>query len=175
AEVAEAETIQVALVRRVAKGAEIGVVRRLQAHGAARPHQAVELLHGAYDIVHVLDHVDRGQAVERAVGKRVGEAVEVHQYVGAAGGIAVDADGAGLLVNPAADIERPHASAITCFKHASRVSSAKSHWSRVITSGGQSRTELSPAPSSRRPRSKASVTIRSRQSGAFSMVAWSRT
>src|SRR5450755_1499564 len=175
AEVAEAETVQVVLVGGIAEGAEIGVMRRLQAHGAARAHQAVELLHGADHVAHVLDGVDGRQPVERTVGERVGKAVEVRQHVGTAGGIAVDSDGAGLLVNPAAHVQRPHASAITCFRHASRVSSAKSHWSRVITKGGQRRSVLSPAPSTRSPRSKASVTTRSRHAAAFSLVAWSRT
>ena len=44
-------------------------------------------------------------AVEGAVGERIGEAVQVGEHVGAAGGIAVDADGAGLLVDAAADVE----------------------------------------------------------------------
>src|ERR1035437_6721035 len=154
AEVAEAETVQVALVSGVAERAEIGVVRGLQAHGAAGPHQAVELLHCAHDVADVFDHVDRRQPVERAVGERIGKAVDAQQDFGAAGGIAVDSDGSGLLVNSAADVERPHASETTCFRHASRVSSAKSHWSRVITNGGQSRSVLSPAPSTRSPRSE---------------------
>ncbi len=63
--------------------------------------------------VHVFDHVDGGEAVEGTVGERVGKAVEIDQDVGAAGGIAVDSDGTGLLMNPAADVEGLHASAIT--------------------------------------------------------------
>ena len=62
------------------------------------------------------------QAVEGTVGERIGEAVEIGQDVGAAGGIAVDSDGAGLLVNPAADVEHPHRFAIACFRHSSSVS-----------------------------------------------------
>src|ERR1022692_3756016 len=175
AEVAEAETVQMVLVRGIAEGAEIGVMRRLQAHRAARLLQPVELLHGADHGAHVIDGMDGRQPIERVVGERVGKAVEVRQDVGAAGGIAVDSDGAGLLVNPAAHVQRPQASAITCFRHASRVSSAKSHWSRVITKGGQRRSVFSPAPSTSSPRSKASASTRSRHAAAFSLVAWSRT
>ncbi len=100
----------------VAEGAEIGVVRGLEAHGAAGAHQAVELLHGADHVVHVLDDVDGGEAVEGAVGEGVGETVEVGEHVGAAGGIAVDADGAGLFVDPAADVEDPQSLAMTWFQ-----------------------------------------------------------
>ena len=67
---------------------------------------AVKLLHGADHVGDVLDDVNGQHAVERVVGERVGEAVEVAQDVGAAGGIAVDPDGAGMLADPAADVER---------------------------------------------------------------------
>ena len=68
-------------------------------------HQAVKLLHGGHDVGHMLDHVDGQQAVEGVVAKGIGQAVEVAEDIGAAGGIAIDADGARLLMNAAADIE----------------------------------------------------------------------
>src|SRR5579883_3498032 len=74
-EIPEAEAVQMALVRGVAEGAEIRVMRRFQAHRPALPHQPVKLLHGADDVVHMLDDVDRRQPVERAVGERVRKAV----------------------------------------------------------------------------------------------------
>src|ERR1039458_1059937 len=169
AEVAKAEAVQVALVGGVAERAEMVVVRRLDAHRAARAHQAVKLLHGAHHVVDVLDYVDGRQPVERAVGERVRKTVQVRQDVGAAGGIPVDTDGAGLLVNAAADVESLYP------RHSSSVSMAKSHWSRVTTSGGHSRMVLSPAPSNSKPRSNAWSNTRSRSSGAFSLVCWSRT
>src|ERR1035437_1072700 len=156
AEVAKTEAVQVALVGGIAARAEIGVVRRLDAHRAARAHQAVKLLRGAHHVGDVLDHVDGRQPVERAVGERVGEPVQVRQDVGAAGGIPVDTDGARLLVNAAADVESLH------LRHSSSVSMAKSHWPRVTTSGGHSRMAVSPAPSTSKPRSNAWRSTRSR-------------
>jgi hypothetical protein len=52
----------------------------------------------------MFDHVDSQQAVEGIAGERVWQAVEIAQDVGSAGGIPVDPDGPGLLVNPAADV-----------------------------------------------------------------------
>src|ERR1017187_1170404 len=105
AKVAEAEAVQMALVRWVAKRAEVRVMRGFDAHLAARAHQAVKLLHGADDVVDVLDYVNAGQAVEGVGSERVGKAVQIGQHVGVAGGIAVEPDGSSLLMNPAADIE----------------------------------------------------------------------
>src|ERR1039457_2282 len=169
AEVAKTEAVQVALVGGVAERAEIGVVRRLDAHRAARAHQPVKLLHGAHHVVDVFDDMDGRQPVERAVGERVRKTVQVRQDVGAAGGVAVDTDGAGLLVKAAADVEDSH------LRYSSSVSMAKSHWSRVTTSGGHSRMLLSPAPSTSRPRSNAWRNTPSRSSGAFCLVSRSRT
>jgi len=95
--------------------------------------------------------------------------VEVGENVGAAVGIPVEPDGSGLLVNPAADVEDLQR-ALAVFRHSSKVSSAKSHWSRVITSGGHNRIVLSPAPSTSNPRSNAIDSTLSRRSAAFSFV-----
>src|SRR5262249_51940624 len=81
AEVAEGERIQMPLVRRVAEGAEVGVMRRLDADGPARPHQAVELLHGADDVGNMLDYVNRAQVVERIIGEGIGDSIEVAEHV----------------------------------------------------------------------------------------------
>src|SRR5215472_1142432 len=108
AKVAKAETIQVALMGWIAEGAEIGVVRRLDAQSASVAQQPVKLLHCAHDIAQMFDYVNRGNAVERLVGKGIRKTVEVGQNIGAAGGIAIEPNGAGLLANPAADVEDFH-------------------------------------------------------------------
>src|SRR5258708_7908365 len=87
AEVTEAEAVQVALVGGVAEGAEIRVVRGFDPDDAARAHQAMELLHGANHVVHMLDYVNGRQPVERTIGKRVRESIQIGQHVRAAGGI----------------------------------------------------------------------------------------
>src|SRR5690242_9917060 len=90
---------------RIAEGAEVGVMGGFDPHRAPAADQAMKLLHSADDSVHVLKNMNRGKAVEGAVGERVRKTIEIHQNVGAAGGIPVDSKGAGLLVNPAADVE----------------------------------------------------------------------
>src|SRR5439155_21128291 len=112
-------------VRGVAEGAEVGVVRGLDAHRTAWARQAVELLHGADHVVHMLDHMDRKHAVEAVIAERIRGAVEIAQNVGAAGGIAVDADGARPLVDAAADVQRSYTSWIAIFRHSSSTSTAK--------------------------------------------------
>src|SRR5277367_6259083 len=92
----------------VAEGAEIGVMRGHDKDFPAGTHQAVKLFHAADNIRNVLDDVDCLKGVEGAVAERVGEAVKVAQDVGATGRISIDADGACLLVDPAADVEDSH-------------------------------------------------------------------
>src|SRR3954451_9675832 len=99
----------------------------------------MKLLHGADHVIHMFDDVNRRETVERTIGEGIRKAVEIGEDVGAAVGIPVEPDGSGLLVDPAADVENLH---ITSRRHASRVSSAKSHWSRVTMSGGQRRIVL---------------------------------
>ncbi len=106
AEGAERKTVEVLFVRRVAERAVIGVVRRFDADAAAGLHQPVEFLHGPDDIAQMLDYVDRTQAVEGAVGERIGEPVEIADDVGRAGRVDVDTNGALVLANAAADIQR---------------------------------------------------------------------
>jgi len=104
-EIAKTEAIEVVFVRRIAEGAEIGVVRRLNPDRAAGPNQTVELLHGRDDVVQVLDDVDGGKAVEAGIGEGVRTVVEIDERVGTAVGIAVDADCSRLLVETAADVK----------------------------------------------------------------------
>src|SRR5437016_4423344 len=111
-----------ALMRGVAEGAEVGVMRSYQVNGAAGAHQAVEFLHGANHVVEMFNHMDGGEPVKATVGERIGKAVEIGQNIRAAGGVAIKADGAGLLVNAAAHIEQLHPCATACCKHVSSVS-----------------------------------------------------
>jgi len=92
-------------VGRIAEGAEVGVVRGDHEDLAAGAHQAVEFLHGAYDVGDMFDDVYGLEGVEGAVFERVGEVVEIGQNVGAGCGVAVDADRTWALVDAAADIE----------------------------------------------------------------------
>jgi hypothetical protein len=80
-------------------------VRGFDSHRAAGSRQAVEFFHGADDVIHVLDDMNREDPIEAVVGKWIRGSVEIAKDVGAAGGIAVDADHAWLLVNPAADVQ----------------------------------------------------------------------
>src|SRR5205807_5956651 len=105
AEVPEAETVQVMPMSGVAERAEVRIMRGLQTHRAAGADQAMELLHGADHVVDMFDDVDRGQPIEGTVREGIGKAIEIGEYVGAAVGIPVQPDAAGLLVNPAADVE----------------------------------------------------------------------
>ena len=56
----------------------------------------------------VLDDVSSLKAIERIVGKRIGEVVQVAEDIGGARRIAVDADRPGSLLDSAANVEYPH-------------------------------------------------------------------
>jgi hypothetical protein len=101
------ETVQVPAVRGIAERAEVGVMRRRDEQPAARCQYAMEFLHRADHIGDVLDHVNGAQLAEGAVAKRVRKTVQIAQHVGAGVGVAIDADGAGVLVDAAAYIENP--------------------------------------------------------------------
>ena len=113
AEVAEAEAGEVAFVGGVAEAAEVGVVRRFDAHRAAGREQAVELLHGAHDVGDVLDYVHGADLVEAFVAQRPREVIEIGHDVGARGRITIDADRAGILVYAAAGVENAHGSIVS--------------------------------------------------------------
>src|SRR4051812_1605661 len=143
-------------MRGIAERAEVRIMRSFDAHRPAYAHQPVELLHRLDHVIHVLNDMDRRQPVERPVGEGIGKTIEIGQHVGAAGGIPVEPDRSGLLVNPAADVEYLHP-LVAVFRHSSSVSTAKSHWSRVTIRGGHSRIVVSPAPSTSSPRSNAAL------------------
>src|SRR4029077_16817192 len=98
------------------------------------------------------------------VGERIGGAVEVAKDVGAAHRIPVNTDRARLVVHAADDVYNSQCARIAVFRHSSSTSTAKPAWSRVMTSGGQSRIEFSPAPRTSRPRAKATLSTRCRTS-----------
>jgi hypothetical protein len=65
----------------------------------------VEFFHGADHILHVLNYMNGADLAESVIAERVGEAVEFGEDVGAGGGIAIDADGAGEFVDAASYVE----------------------------------------------------------------------
>ena len=91
-EVTEGEAVEVVFVRGIAERTVVGVVGRLDADGATGADEAVKLLHSSHDVGDVFDDVDGAQTIESAVGKGVGEAVEVAEDVGVAGGIKIDSE-----------------------------------------------------------------------------------
>src|ERR1017187_10045133 len=95
-------------MRGVAEGAEVGVMRGNDIYLAACANQAVKLLHGADHVGNVLDHMNGLEGVEGRIAKRVRKPVELAQHVGAAGRVAVYADRALSLVDPATDVKHPH-------------------------------------------------------------------
>lgn len=104
-EIAERKAIQVPAVGGIAKRAEVGVVRRNDDDPAARDEQPVELFDGAYHISYVFNHVGGADLAEGAVAERKWEMIQVRDDVGPGMRVAIQAYGAGVLVEAAADIE----------------------------------------------------------------------
>src|ERR1035438_1679486 len=92
-------------MRGIAPGTEVGVMRRHQHDSSAGTRQAVQLFHRSHHVADVFDHVDAANLVEGTVAERVRRTVQVAQHVGGRLGIVVNADGAGVLVASAADVE----------------------------------------------------------------------
>jgi hypothetical protein len=76
------------------------------AYPAARADQAMKLFHRCDHVGEVLDDVDGAQLVERIVGERIGDVIQDAEHIGMAVGIAIDADRAGVLIDPTADVKR---------------------------------------------------------------------
>ena len=104
AKVAERIAVEVPLVRRIAKRAEIRVVRRNDEHFAAGAHQPVEFLDGFDHVRNVLDDVDRLQPIERAIAEWIRKAVELHKNVRFGAWVAIDSNGPDELIDSAADV-----------------------------------------------------------------------
>ncbi len=138
----------------VAERTEVGVVRCGDENPPIRGQQAMEFLHRPDDIRNMLDDVYRPHLSEGAVAKWKREVVEVRDDVGFGVGVAVEPDRSGVFIDSAADIEHGQSAQRAvrvggllqrCYcsralRHSSSVSTAKSAWSRVITSGGHRRT-----------------------------------
>lgn len=107
AEVAEREAVQVPAVRRIAEGAEVGVMRRDDVRRAARPQQAMKLFHRRDHVSHMLDHMHGAYLVENAIPQRIWMPIEIADHIRCSTGDAVKSDGAGIFVYPTADIEDP--------------------------------------------------------------------
>ena len=171
-------------MRRVAKGAVVGVMRRHDHRPAARRQQAVKLLQSPDHVRNVLDDMDCPHFAKRTIPEGERELVEVRNHIGARVFIAIEADRTWIFVDSAADIQdrkHPWRARLRRFRmrgaycsrdcrHCSSVSIAKSAWSRVITRGGHNRILFCPAPRISSPRSKAIASSLSRRSGARSFV-----
>lgn len=92
-------------VRRIAKGTVVGVMRGDDERLASRGEHAMDFFHGSDDVRDVLNDVDRAHFAEGVVGERPGEAVEIGDQVSASVDIAIDANGAGIFVDTASDVE----------------------------------------------------------------------
>ena len=88
----------------VAERTEVGIVRRDEKYSAPGHQQAMEFLHCADDVGDVLDDVHGPQRCKGVVAERIREAVKIAQDVRAAGGVAIDADGARMLLDAAANV-----------------------------------------------------------------------
>lgn len=105
AEVAQREAVEVPAVARIAKRAEIGVVRGDDENPAARSKQPVELFHSADDVTHVLNDVNGANFGERGIFEGKRKAVEVGDDIGVRVAVTIDPDCAGVLIDSAADVE----------------------------------------------------------------------
>jgi hypothetical protein len=92
-------------MRRIAKGAEIGIVRRDDEYPATASEQAMNFLHHPDDVRHMLDDMDSANFAERMIAQRIGKPVEVGDDVGARVGTSIEANSARVFVNAAANIE----------------------------------------------------------------------
>ena len=92
-------------MRGVAKRTEVGVVGRNDHHPAARSEQAMEFLDGANHIRDVLDDMRCADFAERIAFDRPWEMVEVSDNIRLSTRVAVDSDGAGVLINTAAYVQ----------------------------------------------------------------------
>lgn len=97
---------------RVAKARKIGIVRRDDKHLATWPDDPVELFHRLDDVRDVFDYVDSLQPVKSTVTKRIRESIKLDQNIRPRGRITVDPDGAGQLIDSAADVENSQASIV---------------------------------------------------------------
>ncbi len=105
AEVPKTEAIQMMLVRGVTEGTVIGVMGSFDMDTPARPHQPVKLFHRFDDVGDMLNHVNGTKLVETVGFERIGKSVKIRQHIGAAGGIVVETNGAGIFIYAATNIK----------------------------------------------------------------------
>jgi hypothetical protein len=104
AEIAQGEAVEVPAVGRVAKGAEIGVVGSNDEGSSAGLEETVKLLHQADYVSDVLNDVNGTYFAETAVAKGKRDVIEVSDDIGVRVRVSIDADGAGVFFDAAADI-----------------------------------------------------------------------
>jgi len=94
------------LVRGIAERTVVRIVRGYDPNHPPVLHQTVELLHRADYIVHMLDDVNRAEMIERSVGERIRESIQIADYVRGARRIRIDADRTRIFADTATDVQR---------------------------------------------------------------------
>lgn len=72
---------------------------------AARRQQPIELFHGADDVANMFDDMNGANFAERAITERERVVVEIGNHIGVGVRIAIKANGARVLINPASNIQ----------------------------------------------------------------------
>jgi hypothetical protein len=79
-------------MRRIAKRAEIRIVRGFNPHAAAQPDKAVKFFHRADHIGQMLNDMNNPNLIKRPVGKRVRKAIQIADNIGSRSVIDIDPD-----------------------------------------------------------------------------------
>ena len=104
AEIAQGKTVQMPAVGRIAKGAEVCIMRRDNKGSSAGLQKTVELIHQANDVFDVFNHVNGAYFAERVVAKGKGNVIKVGNDIGIGVCVSINAYSAGIFFDPAADI-----------------------------------------------------------------------
>ncbi len=89
----------------IAERAEIRIMRRDNHSLAAWNQQTMDFFNGFDNIANVLDHMCRANFAEGIVAERKGKTIQICDHVCLGIEVSVQADRAGILVDPAADIK----------------------------------------------------------------------
>jgi hypothetical protein len=92
-------------VRGIAERTEICVVWRDDDGASAGREQPMELFDGANDVGDMFNDVDGSDFLNGLIAQRPWEAVEIGDHIGAGVCVAIQANGARIFINAAADVE----------------------------------------------------------------------
>ena len=104
-EVLEGVAVEVVAVREIIRPVRVGVVRREDRDAPAGFGDAVEFGDEGRRIGHVFDDVVADNLIKFVVGKWLGNDAQIVDHVGVGRRVDVNADGAGMFVAPAADVQ----------------------------------------------------------------------